>query len=167
MWSFTPTENAPTDSGIVIPFFEDARADFAPYYSSDKSEQAARSEVQDELLKLGGLAVNFQGGYFTIADHKRYGYSIHFKLYSAPAVIRVAGLPIRKETPRRIEQVRIQALLNVRDWLKAAVTTQIFTPAGHPLTPFLLVDGRRTFIELMEEYARSGSLPQLPPVTEE
>lgn len=162
MWNFTPTDKEEAGSGLTAPFFEDARADFAPYYASDKSEGDAKTEVRAELAKLGGNRVMFQAGFFTIADQKRYGYNIRFHTRGAEAIIRVAGLPIRRETDRRVEQARIQALLNVRDWLKAAVTSQIFTPGSNPLTPFILVDGQRTVAEVMEIYVQSGQIPRLP-----
>jgi hypothetical protein len=166
MWNFTPT-NEPKDrgeSGILVPFIEDARADYAPYYSSDKSEPEAKAEVSAELQKLGAVHVRFQPGFFTFNQQKRYGYNIRFLSRGAESVIRVAGLPMKaKETEVKINQVRVQALLNVRDWLKAAVTSQVFTPGASPLTPYMLVDGQRTAVEVLEAFAQSGQLPQLLP----
>jgi hypothetical protein len=40
-----------------------------------------------------------------------------------------------------MRQVRVQALLNVRDWLKVSVTQQVFSPGSHPLVVHLLQPG--------------------------
>ena len=161
-FTFTSTEPA---GPVNVPFYEDARADFAPYYRSQKTVKAAKTEVAAELAKLGGAVVAFREGFF---GHKpkrygekslRYGYEIDFLLYERRGVLRVAGLPLRSETPAKIEQVRVQALLNVRDWLKAAVTQPVFQPgAGHPLLMHMLVDGKRTVADYI---AQSGRLTAL------
>ena len=154
-FTFTSTEE--TTAGRT-PFYEDARADFAPYYASGKSVKVARQEVAAELGKLGGVALAFREGFFGEGRGKRYGYEIDFLLRDHRGVLRVAGLPMRRETPAKVEQCRVQALLNVRDWLKAAVTQPIFQPgAGHPLLMHLLVDGKRT----VADYIAGGRLPAL------
>ena len=73
-FTFTPTDNSATTS---VPYYEDARADFAPYYRSQKSVKTAKAEAAEELAKLGGVVVAFREGYF---GHKprRYGYEIEF-----------------------------------------------------------------------------------------
>ena len=48
-FTFTSTEE--TTAGRV-PFYEDARADFAPYYASGKSVKVAKQEMAGELSKL-------------------------------------------------------------------------------------------------------------------
>lgn len=74
--------------------------------------------------------------------------------------MRVAGLPMRhSETKTKVEQVKAQALLNVRDWLRSAHTQQTFQPGmGHPLMMNLLVDGKRTIADYITS---QGRLPQL------
>jgi hypothetical protein len=152
MFDFTPDQDA---TKLEIPDFEDARADFAPYYSTTTSLKSAQRQVLDELAKLGAGAILFRSGKFD----RRYGYLITFQLGTAQGVIRVAGLPIRAgQTDRKIEAVRIQALLNVRDWLKAAVTSQVFSPGSNPLLQHILVDGRRTVADYIME---SGRFPEL------
>ena len=151
-FTFTSTEE--TTAGRV-PFYEDARADFAPYYASGKSIKVAKQEVAVELSKLDGVVLAFREGFFGEGRGRRYGYEIDFLLRDPAGrdhrgLLRVAGLPMRRETPAKVEQVRVQALLNVRDWLKAAVTQPVFQPgAGHPLLMNLLVDGRRTVAEYL------------------
>jgi hypothetical protein len=165
-WTFTPTDKgAPETPGVQVPFWEDARADFAPYYASRKSETDARQEVENELSKLGAYLVKFQPGTFTLGKLKRHGYNIRFKITGgAEAVIRVAGLPMRAaENQGKIEKVRTQALLIVRDWLKVAITTQVFTPGASVLIQFMLVDGERTLSEVVDAHLRAGNIPQLPP----
>lgn len=160
-FTFTSTEET---AATRVPFYEDARADFAPYYASGKSVKIAKQEVTAELSKLGGVVLAFREGFFGEGRAKRYGYEIDFLLRDPAGrdhrgVLRVAGLPMRRETPGKVEQVRVQALLNVRDWLKAAVTQPVFQPgAGHPLLMHLLVDGRRTVAEYI---ATSNRLPAL------
>lgn len=155
-FTFTATEQPATKA----PFYEDARADFAPYYRSKKTIKAAQAEVAAELAKLGGAIVAFREGYFG-QTQRRYGYEIEFVLYDKRGVLRVAGLPIRSynESAAKIQQVRVQALLNVRDWLKATITQQVFQPqAGHPLMMHLFVDDRRTVADYI---AQSSRLPAL------
>lgn len=153
---FTPDE---TRQRIEIPVFEDARADFAPYYRSRKPLEEAKSEVLTEMAKLGAGGIQFVPGHFG-DDPKRYGYVIRYWYGGVEGLIRVAGLPLRSETDSKVVKVRRQALLNVRDWLKAMVTQQVFSPGSEPLIQFLLVDGRRTVTEAIIE---SGHLPQLNP----
>lgn len=147
-FTFTPDE---TPTGPVIPFYEDARANLAPYYASNKSMPVAMSEVMQEFTKLDAGGVAFKRGYYTVGGQKRYGFVITFTLRDKDGLIRVAGLPIRRENPQKIEAVRLQALLNVRDWLKALVTQQTFTAGGAPLLPYLLVAPGQT----VEDYILS------------
>lgn len=149
---FTPSEQ---DLAFDIPYFEDAKAEFAPYYSSSKTISNAKAEIRLELSKLEASVKRFQEGHFGI-DPKRYGYQISFFLQGAPGVIRVAGLPIRKETDRKIERVQVQALLNVRDWIKASVTQPVFSPGSNPLMMNMLVPGSGKTIG--EYLLKSGNL---------
>ncbi|MFW5941906.1 MAG: hypothetical protein ACOCXI_08905 [Chloroflexota bacterium] len=152
---FTP--DAQQQEQIEVPYFEEARANFAPYYSSTSTIARAQSEVITELARLGAGGILFVAGRFG----ERYGYEIRFTYGGAPGVIRVAGLPIAKtETERKIDQVRLQALLNVRDWLKAQVTHRVFSPGSDPLIQQLLVDERRTLAEFVRE---TRALPQPNP----
>lgn len=153
-YDFTPTDE-PDETKII--FYEEARADYAPYYSSSKSIDDAKKEVLAELSKLGAGVLSFQEG--TYGDNpKRHGYQITFNLRGMTGVIRVAGLPMRKPTDSKKDSVRAQALLNVRDWLKASVTQPVFSPGSNPLLMNLLVDGRRTMAEAIVE---DGYLPAL------
>lgn len=163
-WTFVPTGD---DSVTTVPYIEEARADFAPYYSVFKQSEGkirdeldrAKQEVTAEMAKLGGAIVGFQQGYFNIGNKKRHGYRILFFYGGARGMIRVAGLPIRgSETKRMVNSVLAQALFNVRDWLKAAVTNRIFSPGFNALVPFMLVDGHRTVTDYLIE---TGNLPQL------
>ena len=160
-FTFTSTEET---AATRVPFYEDARADFAPYYASGKSVKVGKQEVAAELAKLDGVVIAFREGFFGEGRGRRYGYEIDFLLHDPAGrdhrgVLRVAGLPMRRETEAKREQVRVQALLNVRDWLKVNVTKPVFQPgAGHPLLMNLLVDGRRTVGEYL---AAGGRLPAL------
>lgn len=148
-FNFTPTEN----KEVKAPFFEDARADFAPYYGVQGwTVSKAKSAVTAEIGKLGGAVTAFHEGYFG-ENPKRHGYMIEFVLNGAPGRIQVAGLPIRKMTDVKLDKVRVQALLNVRDWLKTAVTSMIFSPGNNPLIPHLLGKGGKTLAEFIAEQA--------------
>lgn len=138
-----------------VPFFEDARADYAPYYSSRQSLAEAKAEMMTEMGKLGAMVFRFQEGWFGVKP-KRYGYLIEFTYLGAMGRIKVAGLPIRVNvSPDKIDKVRVQALLNVRDWLKASVTQQVFSPGAHPLLMNLLAPGgEMTVGEYMMRHGR-------------
>lgn len=146
-FTFTPTDSL-NDLILRVPFIEDARADFAPFYSTSKTVDTLQNEVVTEVAKLGGGGVLFREGFFG-EKPKRYGYLISFNMNGQPARMVAAGLPIRSETPAKREQVKKQALANVREWLKAAVTARVFSPGANPLVQFLLVDGERTLIEAL------------------
>lgn len=135
-FSFIPEK---PQTAITVPYFEDATKDYAPYYSSTKSQAVAKSEIREEFAKLGAEIVSFQPGFFQIDGKKRPGFLIRFAYLEKDGLIRVAGLPIRNETPRKLEAARLQALLNVRDWAKALVTQAIFTAGASPLLSHLLV----------------------------
>lgn len=162
-FSFTPTEGR---GEIHVPFLEDARADFAPYYDvRGKSIDKAQTEVITELAKLGAGGVMFQAGYFGTGKDRRYGYNITFSYGGGQGIIRVAGLPIKlQHTDRKIEKARLQALMNVRDWLKGAVTTRVFSPGSDVLIPFMIVAHTSGKAYTVADYIRSmGELPQLNP----
>lgn len=148
-WTFTPTDNA-NDAAIKVPFVEDVRADTAPGYSTGKSVETLQDEIRAEVGKLGGGGTTFREGFFGDKP-RRYGFIVQFNINGHPAQMVVAGLPMRSETPAKREQVKRQALFNVREWLKAAVTARVFSPGANPLVQFLLVDGQRTLVEAMFE----------------
>lgn len=149
MWQFTPTDDV--NKSLQVPFIEDARAEFAPYYSTSKTLSQAQAEVVSEMGKLNAGVIAFTPGVFTVNGQQRNGYRIEFLLSGVRGVIPVAGLPMRTRTDKKLAQVRVQALLNVRDWLKAAVTANVFSPGMNPLLPHLLGDGVRTVGEMMIE----------------
>ena len=154
-FTFTPTGAA---TAAKVPYYEDARADYAPYYNSQKTINVAKKEVAEELAKLGGVILSFRDGYYG-SKPRRYGYEITFLLHEQRGVLRVAGLPMYRETETKKRHVLVQALLNVRDWMKTAVTQPVFQPmAGHPLMMHLLVDERRTVGEVLIQQSRIPSL---------
>lgn len=147
---------------ILVPYIEDAvgKSDTVPYYSSTLTVDRAKKDVISVLGLLHATGY-FEEGDFQIGKHKRRGYILHFTLGTAPGRIMVAGLPIYKVTPNKLDQVRVQALLNLRDWLRNAITQQIFTPGANPLVPFLLLpDGIDTITEAM---IRGNHMPTLLP----
>ena len=157
-------EDGTTEQGMVIPFIEDARADFAPYYNSMRNHtlEKVQGAIGTEMGKLGGYIAAFVPGAFSMGGQKRYGYEIQFVIGGKPGLLRVAGLPIRSETDKKKLQVRIQALMNVADWLKSAVTAKVFSPGFHPLVPYMLVDGTNKTIG--EHLMERNNQPQLTDV---
>jgi hypothetical protein len=159
MWTFTPNKKQAT---LNVPYIEDARQDFAPYYSVSghgKGINDALNALSAEFGKLDALITNVEDGVFTVNGQERHGYNIHFIMGGVPGVIRAAGLPIRKHTQVRETAVRVQCLLIIRDWLKAAVTARVFNPYSHPLIPHLLLpDGVTTIAEHINQ---AGTLPML------
>ena len=155
-WTFTPTHDPMT--APTVPYFEDARADFAPYYRSRKTIKQAKQDVTTNLGLLGAALIEFREGTFEINQQSRKGYEVVFNWVGNMGVMRVAGLPMHSRTAVKEDQVKIQALLNLADWLKASITQRTFSPGDTPLLPFLLVDGKRT---LAEALAGGKSLPLL------
>lgn len=154
-FAFTPTGATTT---AKVPYYEDARADYAPYYNSQKTINAAQKEVAEELVKLGGVVMAFREGFYG-SKPRRYGYEIAFLLHEQRGVLRVAGLPMYRETETKKRHVQVQALLNVRDWLKTAVTQLVFQPlAAHPLMDHLLIDAQRTVGDVMTQQSRIPAL---------
>lgn len=138
-WGFKPETRERVN--IAVPFFEDARKKFAPNYATSATLAQAEARVIEEMDKLNASVVAFERGLFRVGDHDRHGYLIRFTLDNAPGMIRVAGLPTRAPGKEKEKKIRVQCLLNVADWLKAAVTQQVFSPDASPLVPFLLVTG--------------------------
>lgn len=161
---FTPTSTSM--STINIPYFEDARADFAPYYDvRNRTLSQAQSDIVVELSKLGAGYVLFEDGFFGMGKEIRHGYRITFMYGSAKGLIRAAGLPLKaSETERKLHQVKLQALMNVRDWLKATVTSMVFAPGSDILIPHLLVGD--TNMTIADHIASTGNIPRLNPPTE-
>ena len=148
-WSFEPDQTI----GYIVaaPYIEDARAADAPYYASTKTIQQCESEIWTLLSKLSASVLGFTAGKFNVRGVDRHGYVIRFIQAGQEGEIRVMGLPMRKPTPVKEKQVKVQALLIVRDWLKAAITARTFTPDSSPLIPYLLLPDGRTVGEAVAE----------------
>jgi hypothetical protein len=168
MWTFTPDD--PSAATVIVPYLEDARADYAPFYRSGKSIEAAKSEITDALELLGAGILGFHAGTFTIDDKERLGFIIRFSLNVRPfdgaeGVIRIAGLPIRRASTDKQRQVKVQALLVAASWLKAAVTARVFSPDAHPLVPHLLIPGKdgvaRTVTDVIAQVVKRPDMPLL------
>lgn len=146
-----------------VPYFEDTRARTTKYYSSTKTIAQAQKEVRGEFQELGAYNVVFAEGYFGVKP-KRYGYLVTFGYNGTQGKIHLAGLPLRnegyaKQAQSKIEKVRIQALLILRDQLISYRQAPMFMVDSNPMLQHLLVDGKRTVFEYLSEV---GQLPQLP-----
>lgn len=138
MWNFKPVDvgSGPT---IEVPSFEDARADFAPYYGTTLKITEAQIAINVEIAKLGGMVVSFKEGELITNGTSRFAYEIRFVMGERFGVLRVAALPITKAaTADKVRRAKVQALLNLRDWLKSAVTQQVFLPNLNPLLQHLI-----------------------------
>jgi hypothetical protein len=150
-FQFVPDED-PVHT-IKVPYLEEARSDIAPYYRSEIPIDRAQREFEDNMTRIGATVQAIMPGKFlaTGTQVERYGYVVRFQMYQRPGVMRIAALPIRSETKQRIMVARRQALLNLRDWVKAAITAQVFAPDSVPFMPFMLIDETRTIGDLMRE----------------
>lgn len=149
------------EQGIKVPFYEDARADYAPYYDVKSNLKEAEGMVLAELAKLGAGGF-FEYGYFKRGAEIRYGCELRFSYRSGNGLIRVAGLPMRGGvTKLKIEKVRVQTLRNLADWFKTAVTFEIFSDQGVALVPFMLIDGPQGQTTVRDALFKEGALPQL------
>lgn len=156
---FTPTDEQ--QHTISVPYLEDARADYAPYYDvRNREAKQIQREVIAEFDKLDAGNVQFREGFFGDKP-RRYGYEVTFIYAGARGRMQIAGLPMRTESPAKKRRVMLQALSILRDWLKAQVTAQVFAPGNYPLMQFLLVDGQRTVNEYLIE---TRGLPSSNPI---
>ncbi len=155
-FQFTPIDQAAQQKRL--PFFEEARADFAPYYSTTKKPDDVQAEIVTALGKLGGYGVYFLMGKFG-EKPTRYGYEVRFTLNGAPGLFRVAGMPMRTEDAKKRDRVLAQALCIVREWVTGMVTAKLFMPGTEPLAQYLLVDGDNTITDFI---ISRGKLPELP-----
>lgn len=138
-----------------VPFFEDSRSDLAPYYGSKRSTQDVTQEILEILGNLGGRKVKITDGVFE-GELLRHGYVVEFVYAGETARVVAAGLPIRIETDAKIERVRLQALLIVKDQLKAALTAIVFSPGSYPLMQYVV--NRDTNLTIGETFAASKNL---------
>lgn len=164
----------PDDSVMEVPYLEDARADYAPYWTeynrgaTAKKVRDAQQGISQEMAKLGAAPTRFVEGVFQNGQVRRHGIEIHFVYGGARGILRVAGLPMHSETDKKVLATKIQALKIVRDWLKSAVTAKVFSPGNDPLLGYLLLpDGSgRTVSDYIREQnelpATSSNTPFLP-----
>lgn len=136
---------------IHVPFFEDADAASAPGYATSKAIDRLQSEIAVMIERLGGTFPLFRQGAYESGGVKRYGFEVHFAVNGHPALMQVAGLPMRTETEKKRQQVLRQALYAVNESLRAAFMQQVFSPGFAPLLQFMLVDGNKTVGEALME----------------
>lgn len=159
-FTFTNKPEAQAD----VPYFEDTRAKETKYYTSTKSLAAVLKEVRQEFQELGCYNISFAEGYFGVKP-KRYGYLVTFGWNGAQGKIPLAGLPLRNEPfsyqqkQTKINKVRVQALLILRDHLISYRQAPMFMVNTMPMLQHLLVDGERTLSEYLQQV---GTLPGLP-----
>jgi hypothetical protein len=154
-WEFEIDSDA-LKTEIEVPFIEDATGDTAPNYSTKRTIAGAQSELSRWIGKNGGIVTGMLPVKFsnTIAGKNvvRYGYVVNFIFVGgARGQMHVAGLPIRKETPAKKDQVLAMALLNRAELFKTAFTTRVHDPHSNPLIQYLLVDDKHTVAQMVIE----------------
>lgn len=156
MFNFTPDDNQ--QSSLEVPYIEDARADMARLYASNKTIKQATKEIERSLMKLDAVVIALQSGKFEVNGQTRIGYVLRFQWRGIEGYFSIAGLPIRNHTNARERQVRVQALLNIASWLETSWSMQVFSPNSMPLMQYLLAaDGSR----IIDHMLNSGALPAL------
>jgi len=155
---FVPDER---DEGLTVPYFEEASNSLGVVgYSTNRSEKELRVEIERSMAHLGSAIKSFQSGRFgPEGGPYRYGYVIAFTWQGMEGRISVAGLPIRNETPARVEKSKRHALYSVMLRLEAQFNSQLVMPGDMPLVPYLLDAKGRS---LMEAIAEQQHFPQLP-----
>ena len=155
---FIPDEK---DEGLTVPYYEDASNALGVVgYATNRSEKELRVEIERAMAHLGASIQSFQSGRFgPETGPYRYGYVITFRWQGVDGRIVVAGLPIRNETPSRIEKTKRHALYSVMLKLESQFNSQLVMPGDFPLVPYLLNDKGQS---LMEAIAQSSNFPALP-----
>ena len=164
-WTFKADNSS---KEIKVPYLEEARADYAPYYRSSRGSiidrnkilNKTKAQVIENLGKLHGSIAGFEEGtFYDDYGRERVGYNVHYFYGDARGVIRVAGLPIKGGiTDIKVLQARTQALMIVRDWLEASVTASVFSPGMYALISHLMVDDNHN---VAESIIMKGNLPML------
>lgn len=142
---FVPDER---DDGLNVPYFEDASSMLGVIgHSTQRSERELQVEIERAMGHLGAGVSFFQSGRFG----DRYGYRIEFMWRGAKGRIDVAALPLKKETPSKIDKAKRQALFSVMHKLQGQFNSQLNMPGDVPLVPYMLDTQGRTLIEAMRE----------------
>lgn len=147
---FVPDENKAADE-VVVPFLEDARAEFAPFYSSKKTAKQASVELEKEMAKLGAAVLRIQSGNFEVNGKSRLGYQVEFVLYGLRGELTIAALPMRSPSPAKENQARVQALLNMVQWVQSMVTQRVFSTGDNPLIPYLRASDGRPILQTLAQ----------------
>jgi hypothetical protein len=160
--SFVPDDM--NDKKPEIPYFEDASSELGVKgHSTSKSIDTLKMEVRAAMGSLGGGVTSFLVGHFDETP-MRYGYQINFAYGDREGVLKIAGLPMRKETESKREKVLKQALYTVREMLEAQFNSGILLPGSAPLVQYLLDDQGRTLAEALSEVSH---IPLLSPPMKE
>lgn len=154
---FVPDE---LPDGLQIPYFEDASGRLGIVgHATKRTEKELIIEIERSMAHLEASIDNFVGGRFgEDPGPYRFGYIIDFRWQGQPGRIIVAGLPLRKVTPSRIDHSRRHALISVMLRLQSQFNSQLLMPGDMPLLPYLLNDRGQT---LMDVVAEQQGFPQL------
>jgi hypothetical protein len=146
-------------AALHVPFYEDADAKAAPGYSTSKNPEALQAEIIMLIDKMGGSQPMFRAGMFEMDGRERYGYVLDFRFVGMPAALKVAGLPMRSETPTKKRQVQAHALYVIREWLISQKTARLFSPGSEPLAQYIFTSSADGIT--FGEFVVSGQLASL------
>jgi hypothetical protein len=125
----------------------------------------AQSQAAQAMYDLGvqpGSAYFEEGEFRDSLGRTRHGYLIRFHMHGIPGNIVLAGLPMHhKSTPKKLKAIRVQALLVLRDWFKAGITSIVFTPSANPLFGFLEAGPAYPGKSLAEVITERWQMPQI------
>ena len=149
--------NVDTDE-LIIPFWEDAsNADGVMGYTTGKKIKELKVLITGDFGKIGGSVISIVEGKNLAGT--RYGYQINFTFRGMPGRLVVMALPIRKETPSKINKAQRHALISVHARLVSQYNTALVMPGDIPLMPWLLNAEGQTMVEYLQKI---GSVPALP-----
>lgn len=156
MTQFTPsTPSTPTVPDLI--YFEDGGDNKIAGYDLRLPLDRYKGDAVGQLILLGGGSPYWQSGTFG-ADPVRPGFRLHFTYLGVPSRIDVAALPVRVETPRKIDRSLAQAVYLLSLWLSAERQAWVYRPGTYPLVPFMLDSQGRTVTEVL---IQTGGLPLL------
>jgi hypothetical protein len=138
----------PETTAAFVPFFEDSSELEISGRGTHKSIAELRTEIEDELVRLGARRVKFAEGKFDTTP-TRYGFIVSFLFHDHEAQIDVAALPLKKFTDAKKESALKQALYLLRNWVRSEREAALYRPTSQPLLPYVLSDdGQKTLIQV-------------------
>lgn len=154
---FIPDEKSVAD--VTAPYYEDAAKGQVGQgikgLSSTKSHRTLKSEIGKAFSRIGGEVTSYESGKLS-GSPIRYAWRIAFTINEAQGEMTLAGLPLRKDTPKKRKQVLAHALYSFRDSIEAQYNLTLMNPQHIPFMGYLLYEG-----ETLMDRLRGNALPML------